>query len=308
MTSDPPTRRRRGLRAGGFTLLELLVAAVVISLVLLGLYSFSAFALRMVSRNLATNHTHEVIRISDLRLTRNLHEAGSAFRLFDFNGSTYTDASPTATTDTDSSSGLLISTRANGVRFRRLGGGPCRLTASTTSASTDLTFDFSSNGQVPYIPQVGDKFVIPVIAREFDISAVPAPPSSGSPTGTVRISDAGGLGFTLNATGAGNVTTAYFYPSAAFTVWNGSLRYHEDFTGSRRDNFVVVRNNITSPRPFALLFPAGGGTTDGLKLRVSLEAYDGSHSARRFSSGTTTLLAVIPTRTAPTPISSTNSY
>jgi prepilin-type N-terminal cleavage/methylation domain-containing protein len=295
-------------RARGFTLVEMLVAASVFSLVLLSLYGFSAFALRMVSRNLATNHTHEVVRISDLRLMRHLHEAGSAFRLVNFDGTTYTDVAPTATADTDTSTGLLVSTRANGVRFRRLGGGPYRLTASTTSSSTDLSFDFRTNGQVTYVPQVGDKFVIPVIAREFDISAVPTVPSSGSPVGTIRIADAGGLGFTLNATGAGNVTTGYFYPSAAFTVWNGSLRYHDDFSGARRANFNVVRRNITSPRPFALLFPTGGGSSDGLKLRVSLEAYDGAYSARLFSNGATTLQAVIPTRTAPTPISSTNSY
>jgi hypothetical protein len=282
----------------------MLVAASVFSLVLLSLYGFSSFALRMVSRNLATNHTHEVVRFSDLQLKRYLHEAGSAFRLVNFDGTTYTDLTPTATADTDTSSGLLVSTRGNGVRFRRLGGGPYRLTASTTSSSTDLSFNFSTNGQVPYVPKVGDKFVIPVIAREFDITAVPTTPTTGSPVGTVRI--ASGLGFTLNATAAGNVTTAYFYPSAAFTVWNGNLRYHEDFSGTRKANFTVVRGNVTSPRPFALLFPTGGGSSDGLKLRVSLEAYDGAYSARLFSNGTTTLQAVIPTRSAPTPISSTN--
>lgn len=292
----------------GFTLTELLVGTSIFSLVMIGLISFSSFAIRMISRNLATNRTHEVVRISDLQLLRHLHEAGSAFRLVTFDGTTYTDASPAATADVDATSGRLISTRENGVRFRRLGGGPYKLTANTTAASTDLSFNFAINGQVPYVPQAGDKVVIPLIAREYDITAVPVVPSTGSPVGTVTVSSAGGIGFTLNATAAGNVTTAYFYPSAAFTVWNGQLRYHKDFSGSRKSTFTLVRDNITSPRPFALLYPTGGGPTDGLNLRISLEAYDGSHSARQFTNGTTTLQAVIPTRTAPTAISSTNSY
>ncbi len=297
----------RSRSVAGFTLVELLVAASVFSLVMVGLVSFSAFTIRMVSRNIATNRTHEVVRISDLNLLRHLHEAGSAFRLLNFDGTTYTDASPTATTDTDATTGNLISTRANGVRFRRLGGGPYKLTSNTTSASTNLTFNFAVNGQVPYVPKVGDKLVIPLIAREYDISAVPVTPTAGSPSGTVTISDATGLGFTLNASGAGNITTAYFYPSAAFTVWGGRLRYHNDFTGTRKSNFTVVRDNITSPVPFALLYPPAGGATDALSLRVSLEAYDGSYSARMFTNGATTLQAVIPTLTAPTPVSSTNS-
>ena len=300
----------RSRTCNGFTLVELLVGTSVFSLVMVGLISFSAFAIRMVSRNLATNRTHEVVRISDLQFLRHLHEAGSAFRLVDFNGTTYTDAAPTATTDLDASSNPSrnISTRANGVRFRRLGGGPYRLTADTTSSSTTLSFNFAVNGQVPYVPKVGDKLVIPLIAREFDISAVPVPPTTGAPIGTVTIANAGGLGFTLNATVAWNVTTGYFYPSAAFTVWDGRLRYHNDFSGSRKSDFTVVRDNVTSPRPFALLYPSLAGATDGLNLRISLEAYDGQYTARQFTNGTTTLQAVIPTRTAPTPISSTNSY
>lgn len=298
---------KRSRVKAGFTLVELLVGASVISLVMLGLMSFSAFAVRMVSRNLATNRTHEVVRISDLNLLRHLHEAGSSFRLLNFDGTNYTDATPTVTTDTDAASGKLISTRANGVRFRRLGGGPYRLTSNVNSSSTNLSFHFAVNGQVPYAPKVGDKLVIPLIGREYDISAVPVSPTVGSPVGTITISDSGGVGFSLQVTGGTYITTAYFYPSAAFTVWNGRLRYHNDFTGARRANFTVVRDNITSPSPFALLFPSATGSSDGLSLRVSLEAYDGSYSARMFTNGATTLQAVIPTRSAPTAVSSTNS-
>jgi len=305
MTSRPSTLRRG--KSAGFTLVELLIGASIFSLVTIGVITFTFFSSRMVARNLATNRTHEVIRISDLQFLRYLHESGSAFRLLNFNGTTYPDATPTATSDVDATSGRTVSTRANGVRFRRLGGGPYRLAANTTSGSRNLQFNFSVNGQVPYVPQVGDKLVLPLIAREYDISAVPVVPTASLPTGTVTIADAAGIGFTLDATTAGNVTTGYFYQSVAFTVWNGQLRFHPDFSGARRAQWTLVRSDITSPLPFALIFPAGGGTTpDGLNLRVSLEAYDGAYTARQFTNGTTTLHTVIPTRTSPTPVSSTN--
>lgn len=304
--SGPASRLARG-KCAGFTLVEMLVGSSILSLVFLGVVSVSFFSSRMVARNLATNRTHDVVRMSDLQFLRYLHESGSAFRLLNFDGTSYTDLTPTATTDVDATSGRTVSTRANGVRFRRLGGGPYRLTANTTSSSTNLTFNFSVGGQVAYVPKVGDKLVLPLIAREYDITAVPVVPTAGAPTGTVTISGSAGLGFTLDATTAGNVTTAYFYESVAFIVWGGQLRFHNDFSGTRRGQFTLVRSDITSPQPFALLFPAAGGTTpDGLNLRVSLEAHDGMHSARQFTNGTATLHTVIPTRTSPTPISSTN--
>ena len=305
MTSNSTLTPRRA--RGAFTLVELLIASSVFALVTVGLVSFSSFGIRMISRNLATNRTHETVRISNLQLLRYLHESGSAFRLLDFDGTNYTDASPTATTDVDATTQRYASTRSNGVRFRRLAGGPYRLSANATTASTNLTFDFGVSGQLPYVPKVGDKIVLPLIAREYDISAVPTAPTAGSLTGTITISDAGGLGFTIDATSAGNTTTAYFYRSVAFTVWDKCLRYHPDFTSTRKSEFTVVRSNVTSPKPFALLYTAAGAT-DGLNLRVSLEAYDGDYTARQFANGTATLQAVIPTRSIPSPVASTNSY
>ena len=302
-------RRARSNSAGsaGFTLVEMLMAISIFTVVTAGLVSFSSFTTRTIARNLATNRTHETVRISNLQFLRYFHESASAFRLLDFNGTTYTDTTPAGTSDQDATTGRYASTRSNGVRFRRLAGGPFRFTANTTTGSTNLSFDFGVNGQVPYVPNVGDKLVIPLVSREFDISAVPTVPTAGSPTGTVTIADAGGLGFTINATAAGNTTTAYFYRSTAFTVWNDTLRYHNDFTGARKPNFTVVRTNVTSPKPFSLLYTSPTGTTDGLSVRISLEAHDGDYSARRFANGTATLQAVIPTRFLPTPITSTNS-
>jgi hypothetical protein len=69
---------------------------------------------------------------------------------------------------------------------------------------------------------------------------------------------------------------------------------------------VVIRRNVTSPKPFGLLFAsASGSISDATNLRVSLESYDTQYSSDLFTNGTTTVQAVIPSRNQP-PILSTN--
>lgn len=291
-----------------FTFVELLISTAVFAGVTVALMSYSQTAIRLVSRNLATNHSHEAVRISELQMLEDLHEAASPFRLFTFNGTTYTDATPTVTTDQEPLSQKFVSSRANGVRFRQFGGGPYKLTANTTPASTSLTFNFAVGGQLPYVPQAGDKIVLPLIAREFAITAVTTVPTVGSPQGTVTISDTGGIGFTIDATTAGKVTTANFYRSVAYSVYNGQLRLHKNYTNANKATYKVVRDKITSPQPFGLLASSSGGQVETLALRVSLESYDPNYTGRRFLNGTATLQTIIPPLNNPTPVSSTDSY
>ncbi|MDR3403003.1 MAG: prepilin-type N-terminal cleavage/methylation domain-containing protein [Chthoniobacter sp.] len=289
-----------------FTLVEMLVALLVFSMVSVGLFTFTSTSLRLVGRNLATNHSHEVMRISDQDLLYNLHASATAFKLITFDGTTYADASPTVTTDQDPFTQQYISTRANGVRFRLQAGGPYKLTTSTISTTTSLTFDFGVGGAVPYVPEVGDKIVLPLLSREFDITAVTKTPTTGSTTGTVTISPA--IGFTVDATTAGNVTTGYFYREVAYTVYNNQLRYHSNYTGAAKGTFRMIRDKVTSPKPFSVLFAtAASPSSDGLNLRLSLEFYDTNYSARQYTGGTVTLQAIIPPRVQPPDVTSTTS-
>ena len=291
-----------------FTMVELIVALAVFSSVTVGLLSFSQVSLRLISRNLATNHSHDTTRMSELRLLEDVHEAASPFHLFSFDGTTYTDLDPAVTTDQEPLAQKFVSARANGVRFRTLSGGPYLLTANTTATSTSLTFNFGVGGAVPYVPEVGDKVVLPLISREFAITAVTTTPTNGSPQATVTVNASGGIGFTINTTTAGNATTGYFYRSVAYSVWNGQLRYHPNYTGTNRATTVTVRDRITSPQPFALLFTSSSSQIDNLSLRISLESYDPNYTNRAFQNGTATLQTIIPPLAIPTPVSATDSY
>jgi hypothetical protein len=264
----------------------------------LALLLFTTTSSRFVARNFATNHSHEATRLSSQHLLTELHDSASSFRLFTAAGSTYTDEALTGGTEVDALTGMYIGPRANGVRFRRLVGGPVPLSSGTIPTHNELSFDFTD---ITFRPKPGDKLVLPLISREYDITAVSG---TFSPTGRVTITPA--VGFSLNAT-APNIVTGYFYRKVAFTVADQELRFHEDFHGIERSNYRVVRTGVTSPRPFSLLFPAPNSlSTDGLNLRVSMELTDLGYSGRRFGNGTTTLYSIYPPRNQPTPITSTN--
>lgn len=293
-------------RHQAFTLVELIVATAVFAGVTVALMTFSQTSLRLFARNLSVNHSHDSVRVADQQMLRDLHTAASNFRLMSFDGTTYTDISPAATTDVDKLTQKFVSGRGNVVRFRQLAGGPYKLTANATPASVNLTFDFSVGTTLPYVPQVGDKVVLPLISREYGITAVPTVPTSGSRTGVVTISDTSGLGFTVDATTAGNVTTGYFYREVAYSVWGGTLRFHKNFTGTNKTTVTQVRDRVTSTQPFGLLYPTATSQVENSALRVSLETYDPNYTGRKFSNGTATIQAVIPPLNIPTPISSTD--
>jgi hypothetical protein len=260
----------------------------LVGVVGLGLLMFTFASSRFVARNLATNHSHEATRLSSQTLLKELHEAASSFQLIEANGTTFTEVNAATTSEIDNLTKQNVSTRTNGVRFRRLMGGPIALTTATTTEDITLTFSFGAG----YTPLVGDKLVLPLIAREFGITSV-----SGN---TVGINEK--LGFTLNTTSP-NIVTGYFYRKVALTVAQNELRFHENFTSGNEANYRVVRGGVTSPKPFSLFFPNGSSLiTDAAQLRVSMEFTDLDYSARRFGNGTTTLYTVFPPRTVPVPI------
>lgn len=298
-----------------------MVAGACFAILSVGVMIYTSSALRMASRNLATNHSHETARGSLERLLSEVHKSASRFQLINFDGVTYTEVTATVSSDRDAYTQQYISARANGVRFMQMASGPCKLTGnghSSTIASTDTTLEFDFSGGT-YTPSVGDKLQIPLITREFDITT-PAPVRTSGGRWQVTLSSA--IGFSLitasgiTATGlnlTNPIAIGIFYQRVGYTVLNNQLRFHPHLTDppypatvAVDDVPVVIRGNVTSPKPFGLLFPAASGSmTDSTNLRVSLEAYDMHYSARLFVNGTTTVQAVIPSRNQP-PILSGN--
>jgi len=309
------------MRQAAFTLVEMLVASGVFSVLSVGIMIYASSALRMAARNFATNHSHETARGSLQRMLFDVHQSASRFQLINFDGTTYTDVTAAVSSDKDAYTQEYISGRANGVRFLNQAGGPYRLTGNGTSstiATTDTTLEFDFTGS-SYTPSVGDKLQIPLLNREFDVTT-PAPYHTSGGKWVVTVSS--GIGFsiiTASGTTSSGVTltnpvvVGVFYQRVGYTVINNQLRFHPHLTNppypataATNDVPVVVCRNVTSPKPFGLLFPsASGSLSDATNLRVSLESYDTQYSSRLFANGTTTVQAVIPSRNQP-PILSTN--
>jgi len=309
------TKKTSRNSSAGYTLAELMIATAIGSILGAGLLLFSSSALRMISRNFATNHGHDTARASFERMMADLHGAASILSLVSFDGTNYTNVTPTVSADQDPYTLQYLSTRSNGVKFLRFAGGPYKLVGDinglspvpSTATTVKLEFGPLVKGQLPYIPAVGDKVQFPLISREFDITAVPTAPTTGNTQGTVTLSTS--TGFTLYTSGttpagvSNPITTGYFYKHVGYTVWGNQLRYHQNYPPVVASDTVMVRNNVTSPKPFALLFLSSSSTlTNNLNLRVSLEAYDLYYGARLFQNGTTTIQAVIPSRTQPPPL------
>ena len=290
-------------RHKAFTLAEVLVATAVSAVIGIGLVSFSWASARLAARNLAYNHGHDAMLIAENRLLRDFQDSGSTFTLVDFDGTTYTDATVAITGDLDPLSGQYLSSRANAVRFWKSAGGPAKLTASTTATDTTLSFDFGPlvNGALPYVPAVNDKILLPLVNKEFQITAILTTPTAASTLGTVRIANQSntGVGYTLS-TASPNLTTGLFFRQVGYSIYNNTLRYHPNFSGTNQTSFLMARNNVTSPKPFAVLYPTSSSSSSPcLDLRISLESYDLNYTNMRFPNGAATLQTVISGRNQP---------
>lgn len=299
-----------------FTLVEVLIAAVIAAALGVGLLLYSTFATRLISGNMATNHSHDTVRVSIERMMYDMHGAASSLRLVNFDGTTYTDATPTATSDQDPLSGQYLSTRHNAVRYYKYSGGPYKLLGDAAGSSplpstaTVLQFEFGPlvGGNLPYVPSVGDKMQLPLISREFTITAVNVAPTTSNTKGTVTLDTA--VGFILYTVGptpsgvANPITTGLFYEKVGYSVWNNELRYHKTFPPATASDTMVLRGNVTSTKPFSVLFPTTTGLSDNLNLRVSLESYDLYFGLKIFQNSTTTLQSVLPSRTQPATLNS----
>jgi hypothetical protein len=246
-----------------------MISLCVFSALMLGLIYYTVMISHMIARNMTVNHSHDTSRSTVERAWSDLHNSASYFVLMSYNGSTYTDVTPSysSTSDVDlyyytGSTGYVINdNRANAVRFMVLGGGPYQITGdgngSATVAATATSVEV--NAYDGYVPVVGDKIVIPVINQTFDI-ITPAPSvvtgtsykiniglisGSGSSSttssqaiGTTIYTTAGATttGFSYGATSSTNplqypaFTTASIYHRVAYTVYNQQFQYHPNFT------------------------------------------------------------------------------
>jgi type II secretory pathway pseudopilin PulG len=299
----------------GFTLAELLVSAGIVGVISLVLFAYTSTALRLVARNFATNHSHDNIRISSQRMQSELHESSSKFTLVNFDGTTHTEVTNVvATTDADNFTQLKISERANGVRYWEPLTGPVRLKTAAAATDTSLVFTIPIvNGKQIYPnPAAKDRLAMPLLAQEYIVNNVTTSSTTTEVTVTATLNRAVGFQLRLNnGTGTGSTTfntTGYFHRKVAYIVWDQQLRFYPSYEADKTSStaYTVVRSDMTSPKPFGLLFDSSG-STDRLKLRVSMEFSDSKYSKRAFGDSTATLVEIVPPLSIPVSIDEKNT-
>ncbi len=292
----------KSLNKSGYTITELVVAMTIGLGVTLGMVSLSWATSRLSAKNLAYNHGSGAFTQAANRLVKDIQSSGSIFTLVNFDGTSYTDSTTTVSTDLDPLSGQYISSRSNAVRYWMQVGGPVQLNADAAATATNLSFNFGPavSGALRYTPRVNDKVWLPLIDKEFRISAIVTAPTVISPTGVVTIANVNnsGTGYTLSTTSP-KVTTAMFYRQVAYSVYNNTLRFHSDYSNAP-STCAAVCYNITSPKPFSVLYATSSSTSsERTNLRLSFEAYDLKYSNTNFPNGALTLQTVISVRDQP---------
>jgi len=223
------------------------------------------------------------MRISDQELLYDLHASATAFSLITFNGTTYADATPAATHGPGPVHQQYISTRANGVRFRLLAGGPYKLDHEYDQHQLQPDFRFRrGRAPSPYVPHVGDKLALPLLSRELALPASPRRPPWAAPPGPSRSLPP--LALPWMPPTAGNVTTGYFYRSVRLPPFTKTSSLPCQLTGAAKSSYRIIRDRITSPSHLGAFFATTSSpSSTGLNLRMSLEWYDTNYSARQYT-------------------------
>jgi hypothetical protein len=293
----------RRLSMLGVTLFETVVSVGILMLVSTGIYLLLSQSSRMTGRVIATNMSHLNVRKGYNAISDILKESGSAYVLINRSGSGFVDVQATGTTTREPMTNRFLSNRANGVRFRRFAGGPFLLNASTTPTSISLTFRFDPiNGQDVYLPQPGDRLVLPLVAQELAVLSVTTQPTATDRRGTIVVDR--GVGFTLTPSTT-NLITGRFYRSSALAVVNNSILYYPSFTLATPGSSRVLGTGVRSVSPFALVVPTSTTTvSSGVELHAALGIHDQSRARWARNSALATINSVISPRLYPTPIAS----
>ena len=141
----------------GFTLVEFMISAGILSVVGAALLIFGNFCLNSYAKNIAINVAHDEARLGVYRILRDIHDALSIPQLVDEHRLEVTGYGPAA-----------------GISMQLHAGGPVEITNDAAAGSSSLYL--KTRG---FTPQVGQMLIVPTHRIEEIITAV-GPKSSGT--------------------------------------------------------------------------------------------------------------------------------
>ena len=265
-------RSIRSRLCGGFTLVEVVAATGLASLVGYTGYTILNVGLMLFAKNSAINVAHQQARRALLRMENDFHASTSQVQLTNSNGDLLpASAGPEA-----------------GISFQILRGGPFLVSANAASGSTTLTVNFA--GTVPLAKQ---RLIIPLHHVEADIVAV----SGSAPQFTVTISQPLKRSIASTFTDASGALTqcnvqAFLTERVFYTVNAGKLTRHEATHPARK----LLAAGVVATAPFSLASGSNGAFDRKMVTALDLSTHDTSTSALGFKSASLMLNATVPVR------------
>lgn len=292
-----PFHRRRRHRAAAFTMVELLTAACISSVLGLAIYTVASEGVIAFARNISINRSYSNARQTLDRIAINLQSAGHTPILVGADGTDL--ASQTA------------GTSAAGIRFWRYGSTPAYYITTPASISvTQLTLSLVKPGTTSTVispPAVGDMITVAALGFQAQATGVTVAGTGATSTATVSYSGtlagntpaaspltAAGLTAASTTKINGVATPVQFsclaWTPVAFIAVSSQLRYYPRFVSgttavNTAANYKVLTYLSTGTPGTAALYPFALGQTPTVNVDLYAEAPD--YNNRTSLSGTT---------------------
>ena len=287
------------LRVHGFTLVELMVATALVSILGLVIYSLLNVSLVLGAKNTAMNTAHQQARIGMLEMLGDLHSAISLPYLVDANGNQVNGAGPAA-----------------GIAFQKWSSGPHKFKSNANAGAKQVALVLTANAGPT--PAAGQRLIVPDFQIEADIVSVsgnagdfkvnlanisgPAlTPPVTYPTATLPIA------ITLPGGGVGDVV-CFVTDRCSYAVsnnslqwnWNGTRTIVSDITNSYGvlyDPAKPATGTNVPPAPFSLPTTQAGALYYRFVSAVDLSTSDQNYKNRGFKSANVLLNGQVPMKT-----------
>jgi len=276
----------------GYTLIEVLFATALISIVGLIIYALLVTGTILGAKNTAINTAHQQARMAMLEMVQDLHSAISLPQLVDANGAPLPAPSPGASPPS-----------AQGISFQLWSQGPYRVIGDQTVSDNTVLI------QVPAVdraPLPGARLIVPTHQIEDDITAVAGPnnPNSGNVQYTLTlahtlqfIDPASNIARGSAISGTGSPTfyniSCYIAARCSYIVNNQQLRW---LGPTAHKAFSSLGSDIMSPAPFSIPTTPAGALYHRTIAAIDLSTTDSKYNHRGFRSANILLNGQVPAR------------
>jgi type II secretory pathway pseudopilin PulG len=273
---------------GGFTLIEAMIAAAVVTVVGLSIFYTLFSGMLLFTKNSAMNVSHEEARMALLQFQQDLHSAVSLPELTDSNANIYTSG-----TFTGPAAGVEFQVLISNTNY-------CQVTANANSGQSRVLVGIPTGYTTPY---AGMRLIIPGYEIEQDVSAV----SMSGTVATCTLSGTIGTTVTTSSNGtAYNVPCfftqrVYYYVTAAPNVdplvidsaGDTAPALELNYIGvGRTRSYIMASAGMSDSTPFSIPTTISGAPNYKYVVAVNLSAQDLSTNSliTRFKFNTSSIM------------------